>query len=98
MYIISIIAAVAGNIELPSLNCEFKSYNTFEDAVVKVETEINERYANNDSFLDFKIQLPRIAYFNGCDFISNGYFKCQYVFGPMVRYNIVIRKISPFLS
>ena len=44
MYIISIIAAVAGNIELPSLNCEFKSYNTFEDAVAKVETEINERY------------------------------------------------------
>lgn len=98
MYTISIIATVAGNIELPSLNCEFKSYNTFEDAVTNVETEINERYANNDSFLNFKIQLPKIAYLNGYDFISNGYFKCQYVFGPMVRYNIVVRKISPFLS
>ena len=64
MYIIHIVGAVAGNIEIPSLNCLYKAYQSFDEAVKECEAEINKTYANNDSFSGFKMQLPKIAYLN----------------------------------
>lgn len=90
MYIIQVVGAINNQVEIPSLNCSEKAYKYFSSAVEAVETEISEKYSE-EWYKDFKYQLPTMS---SDDIITRGWFQARYVFGPLVRYSIIIKNIT----
>lgn len=89
MYVIQIVGAVNSQVEIPGLNCLEKAYKDFSTAIEAVETEISEKYSE-EWYKEFKYQLPTMSE----DIITRGWFQARYVFGPLVRYSIIIKNIT----
>lgn len=90
MYTVEIVGVLDNQIELPGLNCRCKGYKTFEEAISDIESEINEYY-NRDTFKEFELKLPQQT---GYGYIQNGWFKARYIFGPLVKYYIILKEIT----
>lgn len=74
--------------EFPRMACTHKLYDTIEQAISAVSTEIEEQY-NNSDYYGLEIHLPKIK--NG--YVYDGYFTCAYKFGPKIEYTIRINEI-----
>ena len=75
----------------PVLDCTHKLYDTSEEAIEAVTNEVFERYGDTSLYLDFELVPPKV-HENGE--IYDGYFRCRYLFGPMIHYDIYIMFID----
>lgn len=89
-YTVIIAYSLEGNAypEFPRLACTHKLFDTVEQAISAVSTEIEEQYDNSD-YYGLEIHLPEVK--NG--YVYDGSFTCAYKFGPKVDYTIRINTI-----
>jgi hypothetical protein len=74
--------------EREGLNCCYSLYKSKEEAVEAVKKEIEETFAHSKSYHNFKADYPHLGKYGW----TNGYFECNYIFGPFVHYDIYIVK------
>lgn len=95
-YTVFVAYSIQGNdyTEKPTLESTHKLFDTPEEAIEAIEKEVEERY-NNDSYNGFELKLPTIKRDEktGNCWVYAGCFKCAYMFGPMVCYDIYINSI-----
>lgn len=72
-----------------NLRCTHKLYDTAEEAIEEIATEVEIRY-NNKDYRGLQIVLPKIK--DGR--ITDGSFECAYKFGPHVHYDIYLTKFN----
>ena len=75
--------------ERPSLKCTHKLYDTAEEAIKAIASEIETQYHNKD-YYGLQVTLPKIE--DG--WITDGSFECAYKFGPHIHYDIYLTKLN----
>jgi hypothetical protein len=72
--------------ERQHLKCCYSLYKSKEEAVEAVKKEVEENYAHSKNYRNFKAEYPHFSKYGWI----NGYFECNYIFGPFVHYSIHI--------
>lgn len=95
-YTVFVAYSLEGNSYTEKVNLKFthKLFNTAEEAIEAIKNEVEHEYHNKD-YRGFKLELPeiKISEKTGKCYVYAGYFRCAYLFGPMIQYDIYVNSI-----